>query len=144
MINSPYDVEARYSRHRQVEWTGYRVHLTETCEPDKPLIITNVETTLATTPDSEVTDIIHCHLSEKKLLPSEHIVDAGYVDAGEPVTSKTEHGVDLVGPVQKDSSWQAKAGQGFDLYCLAVHWDTEPVTCPQGKTSSVWSPGQDQ
>jgi transposase len=144
MINSPYDVEARYSRHRQVEWTGYGVHLTETCEDDKPLLITNVETTPATTPDSEVTDTIHRHLSEKNLLPGEHIVDAGYVDAGELVTSKTEHGIDLLGPVQKDTSWQAKADQGFDLACFVVQWDTETVICPQGKTSSVWCPRKDE
>ena len=30
----PYDPEARYSTKREVEWVGYKVHLTETCEPD--------------------------------------------------------------------------------------------------------------
>jgi transposase len=27
LINSPYDVQARYGRRRQVHWTGYRAHL---------------------------------------------------------------------------------------------------------------------
>lgn len=44
-IISPYDVEARYSEKRSTEWCGYKVHLTETCEEDQPLLITNVETT---------------------------------------------------------------------------------------------------
>lgn len=144
MINSPYDVEARYSRHRRIEWTGYRVHLTEMCEEDKPLIITNVETTPATTPDSEMTDTIHRHLSEKGLLPGEHFVDAGYVDADHLVTSETEHNVDLLGPAQTDSNWQAKAEQGFDLACFVIHWDTETVVCPQGKTNSVWRARKDK
>jgi len=33
MISSPYDPEARYSSKRSVEWVGYKVHLTETCDP---------------------------------------------------------------------------------------------------------------
>jgi hypothetical protein len=28
LIRSPYDVEARYAKKRQTEWTGYKVHLT--------------------------------------------------------------------------------------------------------------------
>lgn len=48
-INSPFDVQARLSRKRATYWVGYKAHLTETCDEDLPLVITNVETTLATT-----------------------------------------------------------------------------------------------
>src|SRR5262249_46305074 len=34
LISSPYDPEARYSTKREVEWVGYKVHLTETCEEE--------------------------------------------------------------------------------------------------------------
>src|SRR5262249_32577005 len=34
LISSPYDTEARYSTKRQVEWVGYKVHFTETCDED--------------------------------------------------------------------------------------------------------------
>jgi len=51
MIASPYDLEVRYSRKRSMEWRGYKVHLTETCETDSPHFITNVHTTLATSQD---------------------------------------------------------------------------------------------
>jgi hypothetical protein len=47
----PYDLEPRYRTKREVEWVGYKVHLTETCETDTPDLIVNVETTPATTPD---------------------------------------------------------------------------------------------
>ena len=31
-INSPYDLDAHYGRKRQLQWTGYKVYLTETCD----------------------------------------------------------------------------------------------------------------
>jgi len=34
-IESPYDVEARHSSKRDTIWTGYKVHVSETCEPDE-------------------------------------------------------------------------------------------------------------
>ena len=33
-IESPYDPEARYRTKRGHAWTGYMVHLTETCDDD--------------------------------------------------------------------------------------------------------------
>jgi transposase len=82
MIQSPVDIEARYSRKRQEEWVGYKVHLTETCEADSPNLITHVQTTLATTPDSEALPLIHQALLDKGLPPDTHLVDTGYVEAG--------------------------------------------------------------
>lgn len=144
MIQSPYDTEARYSNQRSTKWTGYRVHLSETCEDDQPLLITNVETTPATTPDVAMTKTIHRHLQEKDLLPREHLVDAGYVDAQGLVEGKQAYELDLVGPVQTDTSWQARAGQGFAAASFAIDWEAQQVTCPQGKQSMVWSPSQDR
>lgn len=43
LIVSPYDREARLGVKRDTEWTGYKVHLTETCDNDLPHLITNVE-----------------------------------------------------------------------------------------------------
>ncbi|MFE7633842.1 transposase [Kitasatospora sp. NPDC057518] len=43
---TPYDIEARGSVKRDTYWDGYKVHLTETCEPDAPNLITNVVTTV--------------------------------------------------------------------------------------------------
>jgi transposase len=75
-ILSPYDTEARYSRKRSTEWCGYKVHLSETCEEDQPLLITRVETTPSTTQDVSVTETIRQHLEGKDLLPEQHVVDA--------------------------------------------------------------------
>jgi hypothetical protein len=59
------------------------------------MVITHVETTLATTPDDKMLDTIHAALAEHTLLPQEHLVDCGYTvifvpfengePAGEPV-----------------------------------------------------------
>jgi len=52
LISLPYDTDARYSTKRDVEWVGYKAHLTETCDEDRPHLIVNVETTPATTPET--------------------------------------------------------------------------------------------
>jgi transposase len=71
-------------------------------------------------------------------LPSEHFVDTGYVDAEHLVTSRREHGLDLVGPAPNDSTWQAQSGQGFAVSCFAIDWEAQTATCPQGKTNRSW------
>ena len=43
LISSPYDPEARMSIKRSTLWTGYKVHLTETCDEDLPHLILHVE-----------------------------------------------------------------------------------------------------
>jgi hypothetical protein len=58
-IGSPYDPDARYSVKRETRWTGYKVHLTETCDEERPNLITNVETTTAAVADDAVTERIH-------------------------------------------------------------------------------------
>jgi transposase len=75
MISSPYDREARYSSKRSVEWVGYKVHLTETCDPDTPHLITNVETTPAASPDDNMLAVVHASLAIMDRLPAEHLVD---------------------------------------------------------------------
>src|SRR5207253_11441429 len=51
LMQSPYDVDARYSQKRETQWVGYKVHLSETCDVGQPDVITQVSTTLATTSD---------------------------------------------------------------------------------------------
>ena len=46
-IESPYDPEARYRSKSGMHWTGYAAVLTETCDEDRPHLITHVATTTA-------------------------------------------------------------------------------------------------
>jgi len=137
-ILSPYDPEARLSVKRDQHWVGYKVHLTETCDEETPHLITHVETTPATTQDEQALEPIHAALAARDLLPAEHLVDAGYVDAERLVRSRTAYEVRLVGPAPSDRSWQARAGAGFAAGCFAVDWEARQVICPQGQVSREW------
>ena len=59
-------------------------------------------------------------------------------DADLLAASLTKHGIRLVGPVRKNSSWQALAGQGFDASQFQVEWQAKRVTCPRGRHSTSW------
>jgi transposase len=142
-FDSPYDPDARYGSKRSTSWTGYKVHVTETCDTDVPHFITNIETTPAQIGDVTMTEPIHDALAHKDLLPNQHIVDAGYMDASLLVRSRTDHQVDLIGPVRPDSSWQAQANKGYDISCFRIDWEAMKVTCPQGQISRQWIPAQD-
>jgi transposase len=143
-IDSPYDPEATFGNKRSTTWTGYKVHLTETCEDDEVHLITNVETTPAVTADVDLTAPIHAALAARGLLPGDHRLDAGFVDVELLVSSRAEHGVRLVGPARPDVSWQAQADQGYDIAHFAIDWEARRVTCPEGRTSAVWTPGLDR
>jgi transposase len=140
LISSPYDTDARYSTKRDVEWVGYKAHLTETCDEDRPHLIVNVETTPATTPDDNMIKDVHESEKGRDLLPGEHLVDKGYTDSEVLVASERDYGVTIVGPVAEDPGWQARAGAGFDKGSFAVDWDRQVVTCPAGKESISWLP----
>lgn len=138
LIQSPYDAEARFSQKRKTAWTGYKVHLTESCDEELPHLIVNVETTPATTTDYEMTSEIHTHLAERDLLPGEHLLDSGFMSADNLVASH-EQGIDLVGRVAEDPSWQAQAGEGFDSAAFFIDWEKKEAICPQGHPSHKWS-----
>ena len=151
VIRSPYDPQARCGKKRDTVWLGYKVHLTETCqtppvEPAQgqeqraaPRLIVQVETTLAEVQDVEVTATIQHELAQADLLPDEQVVDTGYLDADLLVSSQSDYGIRLLGPVLADTSWQAAAGQGFDLAHFQVDWQKQQVICPQGQRSVSWS-----
>ena len=141
-IISPHDTEARFSVRRSTKWEGYRVHLTESCDEDRPLLITNVETTTSASLDLEWTDTIHQHLQERDLLPKEHLVDAGYVDARALAEGTSIYGLDLIGPTKLDPSWQARQGVPYGLSSFVIDWEKEQAICPQGQPSQGWYPTQ--
>ena len=142
-LASPYDLDARYGVKRGSGWTGYKAHLSETCDPGTPHVITNVETTDATANDVEMTEAIHQHLGSRRLAPAEHVADAGYVSAGHILTARTDHGITLLGPVGADThqTRHSRAGQEPALAQAAfrIDWDARKVTCPQGAVSISWS-----
>jgi transposase len=143
LIASPYDVDARYRTKRALQWVGYKVHLTETCDDDQPHLITQVMTTPANTPDSVMGPTIHQDLVHRDLLPGTHLLDSGYVDAELLVTAQTQHHIEVVGPAFGSYSHQRLADQGYDLRAFVIDWEAQQACCPQGHTSIKWTPGRD-
>ena len=156
-LSSPYDTDARWAaKGDDLYWNGYKIHVTETCDPpepapgggdsggdsgrERPNVIVGVATTDATVPDARMTDSIHAALAARDLLPAEHFVDSGYPSAALVVDSMRRWGVTLISPLLADQSRQAKAGGGYDRACFTIDFDTEQARCPQGKTSTWWSP----
>ena len=141
-VESPYETEARFRSKRAMHWTGYMVHLTETCDEEMPRLVVNTDTTPANVHEAERTGPIHDALDAKGLAPSEHLVDSAYVSAGHIVAARTQHGIDLVGPGRPNVSWQGRSGgDAFTLADFMVNWDRKTVLCPEGKESSPWSSG---
>jgi transposase len=137
MIASPDEPDARYAVKGSTSWTGYKVHLTETCDDQGPHLITHVETTIAPVPDMAVTSKIEQDLAAKDLQPTAHFCDGAYVDV-ENMAHAQKQGIDLIGPVHQDSSWQAQAKTGYDLSNFVIDWQNMTATCPAGETSSNW------
>ncbi len=137
-FESPYDPEARFRSKRGTSWTGYMVHLSETCEDDAVELITHVDTTAATVHEVRRTEAIHQALVEKELPPSQHLVDAAYIDAELLVSSQQDYGIDLVGPPRQNPSWQQKLDGGYSPDQFEVDWQQQRVRCPQGKENMRW------
>lgn len=142
-LDSPYDPEARYGEKRGQGWVGYKTHLTETCEEDQPHLVIHVATRPAPETDQEVLPTIYADLDAKELLPGEHLLDQGYMDVRQVVAAQSDYGVETIGIPMPDSSWQAKAGQGFAASQFTVHWDHRTVTCPIQHTSPPWRESKD-
>lgn len=142
-IESPYDIEARYRSRYEVNWTGYMVHLSETCDDDSCHLITHVMTTPATVHEINCTHEIHQALIDKGLPPREHWVDSAYVDAHLLVEAQAQ-GITIVGPPRPNPTWQAKVENAFDFTQFFVDWEQQKVICPQGNQSISWSPLSDR
>ena len=114
LIRTPYDRDARDSNKRDSEWTGYKVHLTETCDDELPNLLTDVTTTPSPSADYDVLPTIQDHLASRQVTPGEQLVDAGYVRV--PIICSA-------------------AAPSMALTCWS-RWQTPPVGKPRPLTAS--------
>lgn len=136
-MQSPFDLDARFSRKRTRTWLGYKVHVTETCVEESPNLITNVRMVNATEQDVDAVQPVHETLQERDLLPDVHFVDRGYTSAPLLFDSQEDFGVELFGPVVEKQVWQHKTG--YDAMAFRIDWEKRTVTCPEGHTSNPWT-----
>src|SRR5437660_1473188 len=137
-IESPYDVEARYRQKRDTAWTGYMVHVSETCEPTAPHLLTHVHTTPATVHEAQCTVPIQQALIEKEMPPRDHFVDAAYISSELLVASRDEQGIALRGPTRPSQGWQTQVEGAYTVDQFIIDFDKKQVRCPQGHVSAAW------
>ncbi len=143
-VESPYDTEARFRSKAGTTWTGYMVHVTETCDADAPHLIVHTDATPANVHEAMRTELIHDALAAKGLAPSEHLADAAYVSAAHLVAARERHGIDLVGPPRPDQSWQKQQEGAFRGTDFTVDWERQRVRCPEGHESTTWGDYKDK
>ena len=137
-VESPYETEARFRSKAGKSWTGYMVHLTETCDTGAPRLLVHAEAVPANVHEAMRTEGIHDALAAKGLAPSEHLADAAYVSGDHIVAARERHGIELIGPPRPDMSWQAREEGAFRAADFAVDWERRQVRCPEGRISTQW------
>lgn len=157
-LTSPYDLDARYGGKEDLRWTGYKLHISEVCQPPRPEdvaprqgrrarppvpnVITHVATTDATVPDVKLVEPVHQALAGRGLLPGEHYLDSGYASVELVVGARAAFGITLVTPLLTGTSRQHRENAGYQREAFAIDWDARQATCPQGATSRFWSPAR--
>jgi len=137
-VHTPHDPDVRYGEHGGRGWEGYLMQWTETAAPELPRIITDVVTTSAGVADCRQLDGIQTRLAERGLLPDIHLADHGYVN-GDTILASTAQGVQLVGPVQQDTSPQARTPGGLTAAEFQVDFERKRAVCPNGQVATTWS-----
>jgi hypothetical protein len=136
-IVSPYDLEARWGARGENRWTGYLLHVTETCDEESVNLITDMATDYPTG-DKQALPGIHHRLERRGLLPAEHLADGGYISVALLERAAREHRVTMIGPVKRSGSWQHRANAGFSLDDFIIDFGRRQVRCPNGKISQNW------
>ena len=137
-IESPYDAEARYRHKRDTAWTGSMVHVSETCEPTEPHLLTHVHTTPASVHEAQCTEPIQQALVDKGTPPQDHLVDAAYISSELLVSSREEQDIILRGPTRPSQGWQTQVEGAYGPEQFVVDWDQHQVRCPQGHLATAW------
>jgi hypothetical protein len=105
-LEAPYEADARYRHKRDTSWTGSMGHVSDTCEPTAPHLLTHVHTTPASVHEAQCTTPIQQALIAKDVPPREHFVDAAYISADLLVHSRDEQNMILRGPTRPSQGWQ--------------------------------------
>src|SRR5256884_2283169 len=134
----PHDAGPRYRHKRDTAWTGYMVHVSETCEPTAPHLLTHVHPTPATVHEAQCTIPIQQALIEKEMPPRDHFVDAAYISSELLVASRDDQGIALRGPTRPSQGWQTQVEGAYTVDQFHIDFDKKQVRCPQGHVSAAW------
>ena len=77
-----------------------------------------------------MTEAIQADLQQAQMLPSQHLLDTGYVYADVLVSSEQRFGIEVVSPTHPDVKWQSQYGQRIDASQFTIDWSLNQATCP--------------
>jgi transposase len=82
------------------------------------------------------------YLSVDILLPNDGQTEAIPQLSGQQGNALIElvYGVEIIGPVAQDPSWQSRDMAGFDKSAFAIDWEAKVATCSAGMQRISWLP----
>jgi hypothetical protein len=134
VVQSPHDAQARQGVKRNKVWLGYKAQVTETCDPDLPHLVVDLEPDNALEQDSQALPAIQARLSARGLLPAEQYGDQAYV-SGALIAESWRQDIRLLGPCPQDTS----GPPGFQQSDFGINLAKQQAVCPAGQVSQVWS-----
>ena len=142
-VQNPHDPDAQYANKLTKQWTGYKVHVTETVDPEQPIkkkgepaehFITEMFTTEAAQDEmAGLTEVLKREQQHHEIAPQAMYSDAGYVTE-HTLTQAEQNGMELLGPTRPDPH---KGGYNSDAFQVDV--DKRQAVCPEGKLSTQCS-----
>jgi transposase len=142
-VQNPHDPDAHYADKKTKQWTGYKVHVAETVDPQQPIkkkgepaehFITEMFTTEAAQDEmAGLTEVLKREQQHHEITPQAMYTDAGYVTE-HTLTQAEQNGIELLGPTRPDPH---KGAYNSDAFHVDV--DKRQAVCPQGNLSSQCS-----
>jgi transposase len=142
-VQNPHDPDAHYADKRTKQWIGYKVHVTETVDPEEPIkkkgepaehFITEMLTVEAAQNEmAGLTETLTREQAHHEIAPRAIYTDAGYVTE-HTLTQAEQNGMELFGPTRPDPH---KGPYNSDAFHVDV--EKRQAVCPQGKLSTQCS-----
>jgi transposase len=142
-VQNPHDPDAHYADKGTKQWIGYKVHVMESVDPEKPPktkaepgehFITEVVTTEAAQDEmAGLAEALNRQQQEHEITPEALWADGGYVTAGTLVQAEANK-MELYGPTRPDPHKGVYNAEAF-----VVDVENQSAVCPQGKTSTQCS-----
>ena len=136
-IESPYDVEARYRHKHDTQWTGYMVHVSETCDPTAPHLLTHVHTTPATVHEAQCTEP-SSRRSSRRAYHHRSTSSMRPISVRSCSSTAATTRASPCGAPRPSQGWQMQVEGAYTVEQFAVDWDQQQGRCPQGHLSVAW------
>jgi len=139
-VQNPHDPDAHYADKGTKQWIGYKVHVVESVDPQRPIekkgepaehFITEILRTEAAQDEmAGLTETLKREQHHHEITPQAMYADAGYVTEN-TLTQAEQTGMELLGPTRPHPH---KGAYNTDAFHVDI--DKRQAVCPQGNLSS--------